>query len=758
MALFIKSLVICLFLLAPFAKLLPQSDDYQSRLQEGIRLYKAELLNDAKRTFRTLEKDYPDSITVLRYLGLISAEQEMWGDVRDWFGKILDIQEDDPEAHYYIGISYRETGKFKAFVLRGRDWRRAERNFVYVIENIGSYKDIYYQYALLKKYWEDYDRAVELSEEQLEHEPDDKAFVGVHRFYESFLYNQPAKFHEWAQSRSGERNRFYLAESYRTRGEFGDAKAIYHDLDSDNLSMSRVPLYIALAKLKQQQEQPDSCQFFYERALATIQNDIDASLMFQDVKYILSDEEWSEYRSLKDAEAKRVFFQKIWVARDPTPASKANYRIIEHVRRVIQAEKLFYFDGVRSRVNNPDKLNFLSFPRVFELNDKFNDKGLVYIRHGEPDDRAFFVEADVPLNETWVYYPRGQLNTKMIFHFWQDNNMAGNNWRFIPSIPQFMAESRLNLDPIFGRLYTANRLEALAIDQEMKIQSNELVKLGMDTDQHSWRRSLRSIFFPFYISTFRHDETLSRGELYFSLSQRDVLPKDAPHTAEDSVSLSFAVFDLDYDVVQQNERFVQISEILDSSETLGYWPSSFEFVDAPGLYQLALDIQTPNDEAIGGYKFRFNMSSYAGDELKMSGLVVASSITPAQQQNMFYKNGLAVIPNPAKRFNRKEPIDIYFELYNVAEPGQNQNFQLRYSVTLLEERAKGIIQQIGKIFRRAQPSIANEIERETSTPTSVEYIALDLGKNVPGVYELSVSAFVPGKTDTVSRNINFELE
>ncbi len=98
------------------------------------------------------------------------------------------------------------------------------------------------------------------------------------------------------------------------------------------------------------------------------------------------------------------------------PASQMNYRMIEHVRRVIAAEQDYYFDGVRSQVNNPDKLNFLSFPRVFELNDKFNDKGLVYVRHGEPDDRAFYVEGGAPLNETWVYYPRGQLNKKLIFH------------------------------------------------------------------------------------------------------------------------------------------------------------------------------------------------------------------------------------------------------------------------------------------------------------------------------------------------------
>jgi hypothetical protein len=174
---------------------------------------------------------------------------------------------------------------------------------------------------------------------------------------------------------------------------------------------------------------------------------------------------------------------------------------------------------------------------------------------------------------------------------------------------------------------------------------------------------------------------------------------------------------------------------------------------------LAVDIRTPNDEAIGGYKFRFNISDYADENLKMSGIVLAKSIRAAQKQDLFYKNGFTVVPNPGKVFTRKKPVHVYFEIYNVLQDANTrQNFVIRYTVRLLDERTRGIVQKIGRIFRNPQPSISNDVEREADKPTSVEYIALDLGKNVPGIYELSILAFVPGKEDTVSRKINFELQ
>ncbi len=755
----IKSPVVLVFLL--IATLTSaQNNDYQLRLQGGIRLYQAEQYSQASSVFQKMRKDFPDSLRVLHYLGLIRFDLQEWSEAKDVFNEIVDKDDSDLETHYYLAICYRELGKFQAIGLRTLTWRKAERHFRYVYTADFRFKDIYYQYALLKKFQDEYATAIHYLWADYRMSKSVKSLVTLYRTYESFLFNKTDDLMNWRPDAPDTLLTLFKADGFRHAGQYDQAATLYAEMKAKlPEGLSSVPLYISIAKLKLKVDQPDSCQFYYERAIELIKTQADAELMFQDVKYIFSDEELTEYENLDRVEEKRTFFKKMWIERNPMPAKTQNYRIVEHVRRVIEAEKEFYFDGVRSQVNNPDKLNYLSFPRVFALNEKYNDKGLVYIRHGEPDDRGFFVEADTPLNETWVYYPRGQMREKLMFHFWQDNDMGADNWRFVPSIPQFMAESRLHMDPIFGQMMVASELEAISLEQQMKMQSQRVVRLGLDTDQHSWDRELRSIFFPFYIATFKSDELMSNCELYFSLTKDDVMHKKASHSLQDSVAVNFAVYDDNYNLLKRHEILVPIRDIVSASKEYGYWPSKFEFKNVPGSYQFALDVRTPDDEAIGGYKFRFNATSYGGPHLKISGIVLAKSITDGTPQDVFFKNDFNVIPNPGKLFDRSEPMHIYFEIYNLpVQNNQNRTFMIDYHVKLLEERTRGFINKIGRLFQKAQPSISNQIERVSKTPTSVEYIALDLENNVPGVYELQVSAFVPGRPDTTSRTINFELK
>lgn len=756
---FVKKSLVLLALFLPLGTF-AQNNDYQLRLQGGIRLLKAEQYNQATSVFKKLRKDFPDSLRVLHYLGQINFNQEQWAEAKDYYNEIVDKDEQDIEAHYYLGICYRELGKFQAIGLRHLTWRKANRYFRFVYTTDFRYKDIYYQYALLKRFQEDYPSAIHYLRADSRMNQNPKAVTTLYRTYESFLFDKRNDFMNWVPDEPDTVILLFKADGFRHAGEFDKAAELYRQLlQHPSQDLSPVPLNISISKLKYQVDQPDSCQYYYEQAIADIKTDADAALMFQNAKYVFSDDELAEYQQLDRVEEKREFFRKMWIARNPMPATEQNYRIVEHIRRIILAEKEFYFDGVRSQVNNPDKLNYLYYPKVFSLNEKYNDKGLVYIRHGEPDDRAFYVQADTPLNETWLYYPRGQMREKLIFHFWQDNDMGADNWRFVPSIPPYMAESRLHMDPIFGQMMVATELEAISLEQQMKMQSQRVVHRGMDTDQHSWNRELRSIFFPFYIATFKEDDSHSMCELYYSLTTDDVLHKKAEHTVEDSIAINFAVYDDAYNLLNRQETSVPIQNIVSATKKMGFWPSKFVFENEAGSYQFALDVRTPADEAIGGYKFRFNATSYASPNLMMSGIVLAESIVDGKPDDLFFKNGFDVIPNPGKIFSRKEPVDIYFEVYNIpVKNDQTQDFVIDYSVTLLEERTQGILNKIGRIFQKSQPSISNTVDRVSTAPTSVEYIALNLEKNVPGLYELQVSAFVPGRQDTTSRKIKFELK
>ena len=140
--------------------------------------------------------------------------------------------------------------------------------------------------------------------------------------------------------------------------------------------MSRQLIYLSLTRIYYAQNLQQLAESYYWKAVDEIQNDVDASLVFEDVKYILTDQELDTYQSLNSITEKINFFKTLWISRDPTPAASINYRLAEHYRRLMYAEKNYEFDGFRTWFNNPDKYGYLNFTRTYNLNQEFNDMGL----------------------------------------------------------------------------------------------------------------------------------------------------------------------------------------------------------------------------------------------------------------------------------------------------------------------------------------------------------------------------------------------
>ncbi|MDZ7371642.1 MAG: hypothetical protein ONB12_10780 [candidate division KSB1 bacterium] len=727
---------------------------------EALRLIQLDRQEEALRILKSLHRESPQNLEVIRKIGELEFRLERWSNAKDWYRKLYEADSNDADALFHLGVIYRETGKYKAFLLRDRDWKIAADYFERLSLQDPSFKNLYFEYAVLERYRERYDHALELFEQQLNLSPTPKAVVAYFRCAESFIYNRSSEaLRKWAAEKKSAAAQFFIAESYRIDKNYAPADSIYARLASDSvIVMPKVPLFIAWAKSRFEQNDPRRAQALYEKALDCVTDEFEAALFFDHIKYILSDDELKEYESLKNADEKRLFFKKLWVARNPMPASEVNYRLLEHLRRYLIAERQHYYDGFRLPFNNPDRLNELVFPRVFDLNDKFNDKGLIYIRHGEPDDRAFDIEAGMPLNESWLYQERGQLRKRMIFHFVQGETQTGNNWRLSPSLPTPLLESRISWDPIYNRIITGSAVEALAYQREMVRLSREDVSVGLNTDQHSWEKSIKTIIFPFYLATFRADSGLTRLELYYSVDDKELMIEKS-NLLNDSLTVNFGVYDNDLNRLFSVDKKISFREIKAASDKTGYWPDQMVFIGPPDRYQLAIDVRTPQDRAIGGYKFKINLSDYRGNKPSMSGIILASSIQPAAERDRFVKNHLQVVPNPPKLFNRKSPLGVYFELYNLPiQEGRSLSFEVEYVLKLLEERADNILQTIGNIFRNRQPSTSMRIERSATNSTSIEYLLLDLKKYVPGIYELQVNVSVPTVEDSLTRKINFELK
>ncbi len=130
------------------------------------------------------------------------------------------------------------------------------------------------------------------------------------------------------------------------------------------------------------------------------------------IDYFALPSELSEFRKLKNFEAKKMFVQKFWKRFDPDPQTPVNEFIYELIERIKFADQNFS----------------LGLKRL----GRYTDRGRIYIKYGKPAEveNSYYPEAERAW-ESWIYNePR-----RMQFIF-SDINQDGNYILIYSSIPE----------------------------------------------------------------------------------------------------------------------------------------------------------------------------------------------------------------------------------------------------------------------------------------------------------------------------------
>ena len=719
------------------AQLAPADSSLWRLVQQG----KAQLHNKnfkaAEQSFRkALQKDRQFT-AAMTGLGQLFLAKKDWGEANDWYDKILDREPENLEAMYYRGICYRECGVPKAMILRKLDWDNAAKHFKKVLARDSSFYDTLFQFAKLRRYQEHYTEAIALGHRKVRLRPDlVESQRGLFRLYQHFLDNKgSSEVLAWLRENDSEIARFFSGEVYRRNNKPAIADSIFQQLLAAP-TVSLIPLHLALTRLYYQQKNYNEAEQHYWRAVDGIRNRLDAELVFEDVKYLVTDAELQTFRQLTNAPAFSDFFYMFWTSRDPTPAAPNNARLAEHYRRMHHAEKDYVFDGFRTWFNNPDKLGYQKFPPAFYLNDRFNDRGLILLRQGDPDERLMTTTLAV---ESWHYKPR--VNTpEMIFHFIVDENGVGNNWRLTPFVdnPQFW-DDRVNFGNAYSRMAFGDPMERMALTEEVGLQSRAAVDTGFRFDRHTWDKDVQALNTPAYTAFFKGPDNKSYFDLYYSLplpSARDLARAGNSNSAlcEHGVTLH----DLQWRRVEQRNDHITPAEVPNFA-SMPFVVGQYHLAVQPDSYRVAFFVRQPATNRLGGWKDEVRIPRFDKSTLAMSSLVLASSITPSTEAGLFIRNGLRIIPAPAKRFARQQPVYVYFEVYNLATDGEGKSsFQVEYTTLLRKEKKSASKKVFSILGSKSKPATTLFIEREAAGATAMEYLALDLNKAGAGEFRLNV--------------------
>ncbi len=743
----------------------------------------------ARGAYQEAEQTYREALTLdatylPAYLGMIrlALTRKNWREASKWAGKALQIDTSSLAAHYFLAVSERERAQYQTpfqFVHR----RTARKHFEWVLAHDSLYRDVLYQYALLYRQDADYTRAITLAEAQVRLRPElDEASVGLFRLYQSFLnHTKLEKAGRWLTQHATGYARIFEAERLRRMGRLREADAM---LRAQDLVLVWPPQAIALirARIWAALNQPDSVQAIVDRAIRTIDSPLAARFLFEDFKYIFNLQELATYRQLQTPEQYQDFFLTFWERRDPMPGRPVNIRLVEHYQRLLVAERDYVYDGPRLWHNNPDKFGELNLPPTYSLNQEFNDKGLIYIRHGPPDDRIVTVRGEVyPFrsgslwrerefgmgwvpNESWRYY-----QPRMDFHFVIDEGATGNNWRLTPVLANAqMIEDREIWGAPYSRIMSTLRtkreveaglrppqpttLELFELRQEMVAQSQATYTRGLTSDQHRWPADLVPLSLEVLPVAFQGDGGCTEVHVYYALPAAPFREVSGRRSGYTQAEVGIAVHDTAWHplITRVQQRTIPI--LPDPTAAI----NDFMAVSLqPGTYRLTLHGRSLEAERLqGSVRITLTVPDLSGPGLQISDLLPAWRIEPATGNSRFVRNGWHLWPNPLRRFSVRQPLFLYFELYGLTPDARGRT---RYIVEYILRPQKPRKKFLGLFGRDDRPVLRlKSIHEDTRTDLS-EHAELDVSRVNPGDYVLEVRITDSHAGATVSRTLALTL-
>ncbi|MGH7535852.1 MAG: GWxTD domain-containing protein, partial [Gemmatimonadales bacterium] len=455
-----------------------------------------------------------------------------------------------------------------------------------------------------------------------------------------------------------------------------------------------------------------------------------------DLATIASDSVLGEVDHLKGA--RRVaYLKKFWGDRDRIELRADGERLREHYRRLFYARKNFQLTALNRHYDIVER--YRSGSRDFD------DRGVIYIRHGEPTSRATYAAPGLEPNESWRYTrPDGDL----IFHFMaredvQDFKLVESLFDVLgfsnalalkqgitgtdgdPMAQQLML-SREQLSPIYQRLQSAGRIATGRYQDEERRAGQSSIALGTSSDSYELRFS-DELRVKSEVLAVGRDSTGTQVQIAYAIAGSSLEPVTVTRGQLYSVRVRFVATDHTGQVVASldtTRHFVAPAPVPEGEHLVGR-------VSLPvpaGVFEYRLAIQQGEETGIILPRDTIRVGQPTDASLALSDLVLGSRKT-----NLFWRRTPedTVVFNPLRTFRRDDDIDLYYEVEGL-RPASS------YTVRLAVRKQSGSGGVFRKIFGGGSAAISLKFDDQATATSASTHRSLKLDRLKPGQYVLEV--------------------
>ncbi len=670
-----------------------------------------------------------ESISLLR-LGMDQLEQGDPQLARQTFNRALEINPRDARIHLGIGRSYLDRKARKLRILE-------------IIERL-------FAQDYLSKAIRSLETAVELDPDSWEAH----FWLGsAHMRRHDREDLERAREHLTIARRLGGDNRdlrFRLALLHKALGDIDNAEQILSQLIGQGAPAD--PLAdLELTKIQIARQNLSEAVRYYWAGLKGISTREEAQAFFDDIVMLASPQEKKQFGETPPERA-MDFFRTFWFARDHQLGLSPGVRLVRHYQRLQVADSLY---RVPFGVRNPA----ITVAAEYYPDESvpYDDRGIIYIRHGAPDLILTHSGEEIYPNQTWIYRQRGRQD--FIVHFaalngnqeYQLLNALDGAVRKIAGMRSMEARQELysSRTEVGRGLYfrLANDPDEPFVrmeEYEHNIQDLSFA-LRSETVDRPYAQSLASFY---DLVEFRgHQRDKSLLEFYAGVPGREITYRTRPDGYMYDLYYQLVLYDRNWQLVDQVDRNETITSRVNPHDLMDKLVVGLGQVELqPGSYRYFVKIK--NGEAVGNYNGEITVDAFDGDSLQASEILTAGNIvTSAAESGKFKRFNLEVHPNPSRTFHPSEKVYAYQEIYNLKQDSQgNYNYRLTYAITSLK-RDRNVFGKLLGAFRtvfgagegRERVVLAVDKKKVPVADRLIhEDVAIDISRNPEGLYELSI--------------------
>jgi GWxTD domain-containing protein len=585
-----------------------------------------------------------------------------------------------------------------------------------------------------------------------------------------------------------------LAATYRDAGELERMTAAIESIPAGP-ALPPAGRQLLLAYALFNSEQPEAGAEAYWSGLDVIATDREADLFWFDLRPIVDEDTDADFHG-RDAEGRKRFLRDFWQALADASFVGVDKRLAEHYRRLDHVYRNF-------RIDLPERRHYSgSAAYVPPWQTGFDDRGVIYLRHGPPDDTATYAGPEVQQNISWKYEQAS--GDPLVFHFVSDEDVS--DYKLVRHLSDAIIDnaskmtgqtvlssatctgasgsacdsydtrilagdmrafrdlysSRGNLDPYYDRAATG--LDAQTLEKE---EIDLAADIALATTTQSYEPAGGGdLPASVYAVPFKAPDGAATVAFYYALptTEVSVLPRPAGGSQID-YRYQLVVSGPDQETASRDEDDVTVATAKPIPREAGVLlPGVRTLGVPPGQYSYGMKMTDLNSGRSGMTRGGVTVDDFSTGSLSMSGLVPASRVEPAADpSNPFVRwDRIKVLALPSRTFMRSQPVFVYYEVYGLGGP--EARYRTTYTLSSLEPDRNIVARffsAVGELLSddEKEGAITYSFERSQTGDTDplLEYFSLDVSDSPAGDYLLTVEIEDLSSGGRVERQVPLSL-